>query len=317
MNKELKNFIYKVNTKDYRRCLFPGGNCQEKTSNAHSIQNSRIFDLLEKDKHLVGFKIVPKSKTGPYLDFDEKISKNKASTFQGLCNNHDTEIFLEIENQSLDLKNNSKQLFLFAYRAVLKEMHSVMISTLKTQSTFQKQVELGLLPKNKPSNFGIWAGGWVSNAYMMHLYKKKYDQVYLNETYKDISHDLIILESQAPTIAVNSLFSLDHITIRDDVPRVAINIFPCNESETAVLFSYLNYEASLIRDELKEIFFARPLMKRRLLSKLVLRNCENFFLAPDYFESWSNKKKELVKKYFNETIYGQDIEIESSEILLF
>lgn len=317
MNKELKNFIYKINNTDYRHCLAPNKNCENKPINAHSIQNSRIFDLLEKDGHLVCFKIVPNSEIGPYLDFDEKVGRNQASTFQGLCNKHDNEIFQEIENQALDLKNNSKQLFLLAYRAVLKEMHAVNLTALRTQSTYKKQVELGLLPKNEPSNFGLWATDWVSNAYLMYLYKYKYDEAYLNKSYKDVHHDLIVLEDQSPTIAVSSLFSLDHIKVMDDIARVALSIFPKNNSETIVLFSYLKYEAPKAREELKEIFFAGPLLKRKLLSKLVLRNCENFFIAPDYFESWNKPKRKLIKKYFNETIHGQNVEIDSSKILLF
>lgn len=317
MNKKLKDFLYKVTSTDYKRCLAPSGNCENAPTKVHSIQNSRIFDLLQNDGHLVSFKITPSSEIGPHLDFDERIGRNQASTFQGLCNNHDTKIFQEIENQNLDLKNNSKQLFLFAYRAVLKEMHSVTLTALRTQSTYKKQIELGLLPKNEPSAFGLWATDWVRNAYLMNLYKNKYDEVYLSESFKDIQHDLIVLQDQSPTIAVSSLFSLDHIKIQDDIARVALSIFPKNESETIILFSYLKLEAPKAREELKEIFFAGPLLKRKLISKLVLQNCENFFISPIYFESWSKSKRKLVKDYFNKTLYGQNVEIDSSEILLF
>jgi hypothetical protein len=317
MKKELKNFIYKVNNTDYKRCLAPSGNCDNAPTGAHSIQNSRIFDLLQKNGHLVSFKIVPSSEIGPYLDFDEKVGRNQASTFQGLCNKHDTEIFREIENQNLDLQNNSKQLFLFSYRAILREMHAVTLTALRTQNTYKKQVELGLLPKNEPSAFGLWATDWVSNAYLMSIYKNKYDEVYLSKSFKDIHHDLIILKDQSPTIAVSSLFSLDHIKVQDDIARVALSIFPKNKSETIVLFSYLKFEAPKAREEIKEIFFAGPLLKRKLISRLVLQNCENFFIAPDYFESWSKSKRRLVKDYYNETLHGQNFEIESSEILLF
>lgn len=317
MNKELKKFIYDVNSTTYGRCLAPSEDCKNNPSDAHSIQNSRIFDLLEKDGHLVSFKIKTDSKDGPYLDFDENVGRNEASTFKGLCNKHDTEIFKEIETQPLDLKNNSKQLFLFAYRAVLREMHAVIQSALRTQSTYRKQVDLGLLPKNKPSDFGMWAGSWLSNSYLMNLYKKKFDEVYLTKSFKEVYHDFIVLEDQSPTIATSSLFSLDHIKVRDDVARVALSIFPISNTKTYVLFSYLDYEAPKAREELLDIFFAGPLGRRKLISKLVLRNCENFFIAPDFFQSWKESKKKLIKQYFNETIHGQDVEIDNSEILLF
>jgi hypothetical protein len=317
MNKELKNSIYEINSSDFGRCLEPNKNCKNKASDAHSIQNSRIFDLLEKDGHLVSFKIKTDCQLGPYLDFDLNVGRNKASTFKGLCNKHDSEIFKEIEDKPLDLANNSKQLFLFAYRAVLKEMHAVTLSALRTQSAYKKQIELGLLPKNEPSNFGIWAVDWLSNSYLMHLYKKKFDKAYLTNSFKKVQHDLVVLKNQAPTIAASSLYSLDHVQVRDDIARVALTIFPASKSKTYVLFSYLDYEAPKAREELKNIFFAGPLGKRKLISKMVLRNCENFFIAPEYFQTWNSSKKELVKNYFNDTIDGQDVNVDNSRILLF
>jgi hypothetical protein len=151
----------------------------------------------------------------------------------------------------------------------------------------------------------------------MHLYKKKYDKAYLTNSFKKVQHDLIVLKNQAPTIAASSLYSLDHIQVRDDIARVALTIFPVSNSKTYVLFSYLAYEAPKAREELKNIFFSEPLGKRKLISKLVLRNCENFFIAPEYFQTWDSIKKELVKNYFNDTIHGQDVNVENSRILLF
>jgi hypothetical protein len=61
--------FYDLQRKKYAKCLYVGFGCHEKPVRAHSIQNTKVLDLLQKDNHV----IVPLQKlspeTGPMTEF--------------------------------------------------------------------------------------------------------------------------------------------------------------------------------------------------------------------------------------------------------
>jgi hypothetical protein len=134
--KELFGFMMTRLKKRWDLCLCPGDSCEEKAINAHSIQNRRTLDLLSVNGHI----IMPKPKLTatalPTFIF-KSLSQNKATSFTGLCKNHDTELFKPIDTNQLDI-NDPEHLFLVAYRSVLREAFVSMKSAIDTQLTYQK-----------------------------------------------------------------------------------------------------------------------------------------------------------------------------------
>ena len=63
---------------------------------AHSIQNSQVIDLLQTNGHVIALRL-NFSAAGPEISFDS-VGRNYASTFTGLCEKHDAELF-ELINQ--------------------------------------------------------------------------------------------------------------------------------------------------------------------------------------------------------------------------
>ncbi|MET4038456.1 hypothetical protein [Bradyrhizobium sp. RT6a] len=75
----LKKFfdLRKVN---YNRCLHYSMDCEKEAIHAHSIQNGKVLDLLQKDNHVIvpQLKIAPDAP--PSFEFG-LVGRNKASTF--------------------------------------------------------------------------------------------------------------------------------------------------------------------------------------------------------------------------------------------
>lgn len=81
---------------DFHECLgFNTEQCSGVIKGAHTIQNNRILDKISDDGHVYHFKNTS-SRSGVVASLD-KISRNKASTFFGFCDYHDSALFKEIE----------------------------------------------------------------------------------------------------------------------------------------------------------------------------------------------------------------------------
>ncbi|MEZ4984531.1 MAG: hypothetical protein R2795_05775 [Saprospiraceae bacterium] len=119
----LRSFERDGRTKD---CFhFNHDECNGKIIKAHSLQRNGVLSIIEEevDGNMVVycFQRMKKNPFGQYEGF-EKIGKGNASTFFGFCGKHDTDIFVPIENNEIDMSNNQHK-FLLCYRAVAKEYH--------------------------------------------------------------------------------------------------------------------------------------------------------------------------------------------------
>ena len=94
----------------FSKCLGPTLTCQESAIRAHSVQNANALSLIEEDNHVYELKM---QVTGgePVCAF-QKVGRNRASTFAGMCKQHDTEIFRPIDTKPLST-GNLEQLFLY------------------------------------------------------------------------------------------------------------------------------------------------------------------------------------------------------------
>src|SRR5882724_13217404 len=113
--------FFELNKQGYSRCLHYNMDCKKDAIRAHSIQNNKLLDLIQRDNHL----IVPKNKitAGKATAEFGPLGRNQASTFTGLCAEHDTELFKLADTLPLDT-GNKEQLNQYAYRAGMREMHA-------------------------------------------------------------------------------------------------------------------------------------------------------------------------------------------------
>ena len=72
----------------------------------------------------------------PEITF-QPVGRNHATTFTGLCGNHDHELFRTIEKNPLQI-SDSQHLFLLSYRAVLMEAHATRKAMIDVQLWYQR-----------------------------------------------------------------------------------------------------------------------------------------------------------------------------------
>ncbi len=312
---ELRSFFFERNSWRFKRCLAPGMECASTAIRSHSLQNSRVLDLMVRDGHVKALTRRIDRETGPTILFAD-VGRNQATTFSGFCSEHDSEIFRSIDVNTFQ-STDPEHLFLWAYRAVARALHVLLEASSKIQSTYMKRVELGLDSGDEPTPAGVAAVGYMTRAYSTHLYKSSFDEGILAKQYDAVLHDVIKIDHQEPTVAVCSLFSIDGLLRNDDWVRVALNVLPLSQTESIVAFSYLPEDAALARAALRLILTSGGSYQKYLLSKLILNNCENFVVSPGYFDKWSSEKTKAVTDYFVKTLFEGGLDIENKDLYLF
>lgn len=297
------------------KCLEKSMQCPSKAIRAHSIQNARVLDLLCDKGHIVQLKLKLSGDEPPIPEY-RTVGRNQATTFAGLCSEHDREIFEEIDTKELDY-NNQRQMFLLAYRSVLRELHATMDGAASIQNAYLKRVELGLDPKDVPSQAGMEAVFHMMKSWRTYRYKCKFDDIEENESYDQLVHFVRVIEIDRPTIAASVLFGLGKYTGQEDITGVILNIIPLDTSRTLIAFSYLKEQGSDVVPEFPELYTAEKYYFNYIVSKILLNHGENFVVNPAYFDEWPQEKKEKTAEYFVSTMLDSDHEEDSDHLYLF
>lgn len=304
------------------RCLEPNGSCEEPLIGSHSIQDSRILQMLAEDNHVIHITFDKSCVSKSTLDnivepkcIYEPISIHKATVFVGLCNKHDTELFKAIDTEDLDMENK-EHVFLLTYRSVLKELSSSISAAVMNQSMYQSKVELGESDGNTFSVDGLIPVLFFEKAYMFNEYKKLFDKDYLEHCYDNVVSRYIIFDT-APTFATSAIFTPVEMATNDiETERLCVNVFPY-KGKMYVLFSCRKEDEVYLNNYIDEIFLSNEAYQKYLISKLVLRNCENTVLSPKYFNQWSDEKKQSILKYFQDTTHSDLVGYEDKNLYLF
>ncbi len=230
------------------------------------------------------------------IDF-KRVGKNKATTFSGLCSQHDSELFRPIDIATPDL-DRSEHLFLLAYRAVIREFHVVLENAIRFQSSYHKRIELGLAPGNVPCEFGLFATSVLCNAFETYEYKRYFDRVCLAGDW-DRPPIVPRFKDQPPSIAVSSMFSLDDLSA-PETPRVALSVFP-RDSDVVAAVATPN-DAPYVDLYLDRLVSSEPNFQKYQISKLVLQSCDNFAIDPRYWESLPEDSRQAICQFFVDTI---------------
>jgi hypothetical protein len=317
-DKKLFGEMLKQINSNFHRCFWPKGSCSNKAIRVHSIQNSDVLDLLCEHDHVIMPKIEIDIDAGPSLKF-EKVGRNKATTFTGLCDEHDSQLFEPIDNHQFDPKNN-EHLFLFAYRSVLRELYAKMKGAVDIQKQYARGVELGRFNPEVSDQPMMLATIAIAEAYSFYLYKFKFDQIYTNRDYGKIKHRVDFIENIEASIAVSSAYShIDNMkTLQDrrDPKCISLNVFPCNNG-IYIIFSYRKDHDNNIAPHIDRIFQAERFYKLYLVSKLVLMYCENFVMSPKFFRNIPESSKKIIIDYFMDNIMGDKKDSESTSLYLF
>lgn len=138
----------------------------------------------------------------------QPIGRNLATTFTGLCKNHDRELFGAIETNPVQLPDPRYRILL-AYRAVVMEAQASRKSTIDPKLSYQKDIEKGIYPNYEPSRgLGCLLLKWRWMPTQVERVKRIFDKVFLRGDWDVLMNHVYCIDFR-PKLAVNSMFSTD------------------------------------------------------------------------------------------------------------
>jgi hypothetical protein len=299
---------------DYQCCLWPFSKCKSAAIRAHSIQNRRVLDLLSTDGHVVMPRIHATPTQRPTVRF-ERVGRNEASTFTGLCARHDQELFRAIDTEPVDFEN-PKHGFLLAYRALLKEAHASRKAAIDVQAGYLAGAREGLWPRDAPSPAGEAAVVRMTAAFLVHQAEAQFGDALANAEWARLAHRVLLL-GEGPTFAVSSMVSTGIYSEISDGPAFAyLNVLPF-ESRTVAILSFLVGDRVQAEKAFGTVWAADPQQAEYLLSQLVLRRCENLVISPRVFESFAEPQKQAIRTYYEWNTFGHEYETKDPRVTLF
>jgi hypothetical protein len=311
---EFRQALFAIKGSKFERCFWPAEDCQRPAIRAHSVQNATALGLLEEGGHVIAPTIRLDARRGPIIDLN-RVGRNRATTFAGLCAEHDREAFAPIEVGELDL-NDPEHRFLLAFRATFYEVHATAAAGVQTQSAYLKRIELGLDPKGDLSPAGVFATQRLIIAWQTWVFMSRLAEAYFARSFDVVDHDFRIITVERPTLAASALFSLPSRKHRDGA-RVCVTVLPITDTQTVLLLSYTRDEMKEARKELKTLLRAEGVQLKRELTRRLLNHCANFVLSPSYVTAWTASKREAIVGLFIRTVFYNDLEFDHAELNLF
>ena len=283
------------------RCLAPFQVCDEEPIRAHAVQNSRVLEKLQQDGHVImmGHGLVRGELEGGL----QKVSRNEATTFQGLCAEHDSTLFQRIDHGSLD-KDDPEVRLLLSWRAITHELHQNIEAAGRIQTAYIKKVEAGELDGDVPTPMGIEATSWMITAYETFEYRSKFWDAGLNDAESaPVEYQVFTLTKVPPVLAASGCFSFQ-TKPHDTARRIALNIWPTENGETVVLFGYCDDDGSRARSFIRNLRDRKGDLHPAKLSAALLQHMGNFVLCPDHVDKWSEDKRFGVEQSFFSSLHG-------------
>ena len=296
---------------DFKVCLgFNEEECKPLIKSAHAIQNNRILNRISENGHV--YTIASKvSQKGVNAEF-KKISKNKASTFFGFCDFHDTELFKPIELNEYTEENI--QNFLFAFRGFCLEYHRKIRKMETTRNG------LKIHPASMLSPMSIY--GYRVAEFDLADCKTEYELFkddYQNSNYENLvtihrtlNYEVEFAISSACAVQddllgneINDIFSIE----AELIPNIYINIFPVQNKTSIILSYHKNYE-HVYKEYFEQIQALSDSDLEEYLNFLIINYTENVFFSPRLIDAMGEPEKETLLKSFQASVnYNKGLEL--------
>jgi len=286
--------------KNKGRCLHyeAGERCQE-IVNAHSIQKRGALSMIAHNGHVyrltADLSILRKNKGR--VSFQKK-GINDVSTFLGFCRMHDNKLFEPIDNYPLIPTN--QQVFLYGYRSLCRELF-VKENSL---NAIDGQLNDSMDRKWIKSVFSDIRRGTAFGLKNFRMHKSRYDNSVKNNLYQNIKY-VLFTSTQKPFMAFSGVFYPDFDFIGRQLQdlgnhETALELITfCSapmRSGWGFLFSWHDSNSTVCDDFMKSL--ATMICENReigdLLFRLVISNCENHAIAPQWWENLPKQYKEQI-----------------------
>lgn len=292
-------------TSRIKECFFhKQEDCKGDIKQSHSIQKNGRLSILENDidSNKMLYTLTEYSSSTEHLMSDLiPIGKKEASTFFGFCDKHDTELFSPIENFKFD--NSDKHCFLHSYRSFAHSYHRKKES-LKAMTEPNNQYLK--IPNDIKSTFSDNLKAALNE---MEEHKKALSFAIENKQYQSLDYLVYEKEGLYP-FAVSSIISPK--TSYRNKPMIYYNgnnpVFPYqmltflpDKTSTFIILAAFPEDQKSIHF-LNELEHLPDYLLEKVITSLIITNCENTFFSPKIWDSLNNSEKRKLLDEFTKSI---------------
>lgn len=264
---------------------------------AHSIQNKNSLSAISIDGHVYQ---VDMNKINQSHKFDYKlVGIKKASTFSGFCKKHDNSLFEQIDNHNL--VPTHQQAFLYAYRSMTKELFTKYQAIERIQSI----IDAATSSEAVTDYLTDMLTGNKYGAEQLAAHKKVYDESLKSSSYDDIRYVAFTFDEK-PMVVFSGLIYPDYDfqgRVIQDIgrqPYLSLMTFCSAPTDEGWAFIFSWHKSSDIEcykfiNSIQEVVRSGNNLGD-FLFQLVILNCENHALSPNWWESLSQDKKSRLCK---------------------
>ena len=288
-----------------KTCLVPKAwqnKCKGPISRAHTVPKSGSLERIARNGHVYSFDPSPENLRKNQGKLVPKLfGIQKASTFTGFCARHDSAIFAPLEQQSF--RGTPEQCFLLGYRALAREFYTKRAANrlqglyrdMDKGKTFAEQVRIQAIAQ--PFNIGLEAGArdndYYKSIYDNILERREFDTVRAYILEFDVAPPVMCSGAVSPEQDFEGVELQDIADLQNTPDLLCFTSFHGGESGV-VVFSWLaNFDRACgaFIESLKAI--PDKLVTTALL-QFFFMHCENVHMAPDWWESLSEKNRNAV-----------------------
>ncbi|CAK8710971.1 MAG: hypothetical protein D3920_01700 [Candidatus Electrothrix sp. AW2] len=285
--------------RDRGRCLhFDGDHRCREIIKAHSIQKQGLLAVIAQNNHVYTLAAeMSDLRKNAGLPIYKKESIYKVSSFRGFCKFHDNKLFEAIDNN--DLMPTDQQVLLYAYRSLARELfvkenafNHLEYRLEKTEHRFLRQF---FLDYKAATEFSL-------NNLRRH--KLLYDNSLKSKSYHDIRY-VLFLSNKKPTMAFSGLLYPDF----DFMGRALQDLGNHEEqlelitfcsapmiSGWGYLFAWHKTSSNICTDYMRSLatMMYQGYNVSDILFRMVIINCENCAISPEWWESLEEEQREEV-----------------------
>lgn len=330
--------VFRHNTSEYlkkslkrKECYF--SKCNKKPIKSHTFQKNEILKKLSDEKGNVYGLVEPELVKKEVYSFFKKVSINTATTFEGFCAEHDTEIFKSFE--ILNECDILEYIFLNAYRGfayahnlempIYNDEYNV-IDTKYYKKQIKDNPKISIKNKKIYENSHIGSKRVLRSTYDIDNYKKlknKYEKIIKIENteirLKLIKKRFAIFYIEIP-FEVNwaSLAAAQYGNVKNSLP-ISIGLIPANKNNEAIFyFVVLKKEEAYYNEIIGELTRMKNMncvvndknsCLYTLIQNLLLLTSGNIVLSSNLYNKLKDKKElERLNKFYFETTMSRYID---------
>ena len=290
---------------DFKTCMgFNKDECNSVIKGAHSIQNNRFLNRISKDGHVYQIKGEISQQKGPFSTFN-KISRNKASTFFGFCDYHDTELFKPIEQ--IEYTEEPIQNFLFAFRSTALEYHRKQRLLNNIREIF-KDFPAATLDPMLVNMYRVALLDVDDYAKDYIHFKNEYEKgefKNLRTVCKVLDYEVEFTASSAFTVEYDyngkQMNDIYHDKSDNKMPSIFVSVYPI-ENKTIIILSHLLSDKDIYEEYFNQLEELTNEEIVQHLNYMIIEYTENVFFSPDLIERLTDRQKDSLLRSFSSSV---------------